>query len=114
MDGFYNEHLVRDVGALNLALFVLTAGALILATMALARLTALAWIAYALPHFVYHLRHLSMPMAGSEKVALVASLAVTVIAPLIVLTARPRTHDLSPRGGIASPGEARPVHLSRA
>jgi hypothetical protein len=85
MDGRYNEHLVRDVGALNLALLVLTLGALVIGTMAVARLAALSWLAYSVPHLVYHLRHLSMPMAGTEKVALVVSLAVTVVAPLVVL-----------------------------
>ena len=56
---------------------VLTVGALFVGTRAVARLTALAWLVYSVPHFVYHLRHLSMPMAGAEKVALVVSLAIT-------------------------------------
>jgi nucleoside-diphosphate-sugar epimerase len=85
MDGAYNEHLIRDVGALNLALLVFTLGALFVSLRAVARITALAWLVYSVPHFVYHLRHLSMPMSGGEKVAVVASLAVTVIAPLIIL-----------------------------
>ncbi|HYL51967.1 MAG TPA: NAD-dependent epimerase/dehydratase family protein, partial [Acidimicrobiia bacterium] len=93
MDGRYNEHLVRDVGALNLALLVLTAGALVIGTMAVARLAALSWLAYSVPHLVYHLRHLSMPMAGTEKVALVVSLAVTVVAPLVVLWPVRRVSD---------------------
>jgi hypothetical protein len=90
MGGLYNQHLVRDVGALNLALFVVTAAAIVVSTRALAKTAALAWLAYSVPHFVYHLRHLSMPMTGGEKVVLVGSLAVTVIAPLVILFDRRR------------------------
>jgi nucleoside-diphosphate-sugar epimerase len=90
MDGPYNQHLVRDVGALNLALLVLTVAAIVVSTRVLAKTAALAWLAYSVPHFVYHLRHLSMPMAGAEKVVLVGSLAVTVIAPLVILFDRRR------------------------
>ena len=90
MDGRYNEHLIRDVGVLNLALLVVTVAALLVSTRVLANTAAVAWLAYAVPHFVYHLRHLSMPMSGGEKVALVGSLAVTVIAPLVILLDRRR------------------------
>jgi nucleoside-diphosphate-sugar epimerase len=93
MDGPYNEHLVRDVGALNLALVVVTLGALIVATRAVARVAAVAWLVYSIPHFVYHLRHLTMVMPGADKVGIMVSLATTIIAPVVVLlTARaPRT-----------------------
>jgi len=114
MDGRYNEHLVRDVGALNLALFVLTLGALVIGTMAVARLAALSWLVYSVPHLVYHLRHLSMPMAGTDKVALVVSLAVTVVAPLVVLWPGGRASDDVDIRELTSAGEARPVQVSRA
>ena len=35
MDGRYNEHLIRDFGALNLALLVLTIGAIVVGTRAI-------------------------------------------------------------------------------
>jgi hypothetical protein len=114
MDGRYNEHLVRDVGALNLALLVLTLGALVIGTMAVARLAALSWLVYSVPHFVYHLRHLSMPMAGTEKVALVVSLAVTVIAPVVVLWPARRASDDVDIRELTSAGEARSLRVSRA
>jgi nucleoside-diphosphate-sugar epimerase len=85
MDGRYNEHLIRDVGALNLALLVLTVGALWVGTRAIARITALSWLAYSIPHWVYHLRHLSMPMSGAEKVAVMVSLSVPILAALLIL-----------------------------
>jgi nucleoside-diphosphate-sugar epimerase len=99
MDGPYNEHLVRDVGALNLALVVVTVAALVLSTRALARTAAIAWLVYSVPHFVYHLRHLTMAMPGTDKAGIVVSLGITVVAPIVVL--------LTARGAVSS-GEAVP------
>ena len=90
MDGRYNEHLVRDVGALNLALLVVTIGAIFVGLRALSRITAIAWLVYSVPHLVYHWRHLTMAMPGFDKVAMIGSLSVPVIAAIIVLFDRPR------------------------
>lgn len=84
-DGPYNQHLVRDVGSLNLALVVLVLAALFVGTRALARTAMVAWLVNAVPHFAYHLRHLSMNMAGSDKVGIVATLGFAVVAPLLAL-----------------------------
>ncbi|HEV7524378.1 MAG TPA: NAD(P)-dependent oxidoreductase [Acidimicrobiia bacterium] len=89
-DGRYNEHLIRDVGALNLALLVLTIGALFVGSRAVSRITAGAWLVYSAPHLIYHLRHLSMPMPGVDKVGIVVSLSVPVVAAIIVLFDRTR------------------------
>jgi hypothetical protein len=91
MDGRYNEHLVRDVGALNLALLALTIGAIFVGSRAISRITAIAWLAYSVPHLVYHLRHLTMVMPGFDKVAMIGSLSIPVVASIIVLFDRART-----------------------
>jgi hypothetical protein len=114
MDGPYNEHLIRDVGALNLALLVVTIGALVLATRAVARIVAIAWLVYSVPHFVYHLRHLTMSMSGADKVGTVVSLAVTVVAPIVLLVTARRVPDAVRSGGVRSGSEARAVSISRA
>ncbi len=85
MDGRYNEHLIRDFGALNLALLVLTIGAIVVGTRAITRITALSWIVFSVLHLVYHLRHLTMAMPGFDKVAMITSLSVPVIAGFIIL-----------------------------
>jgi hypothetical protein len=90
MDGRYNEHLIRDFGALNLALFALTVCAIFIGTRTVARVVGAAWIVYSVPHLVYHLRHLSMPMPGAEKVVLVVSLAAPIIAAIVLFFDRPR------------------------
>jgi nucleoside-diphosphate-sugar epimerase len=114
MDGLYNEHLVRDVGALNLALLVVTIGALVIGTRALARTAAVAWLVYSVPHFVYHLRHLTMSMSGADKIGIVISLAITIVAPIVVLATARRVSDAARAGGVRSGSEARAVSVSRA
>jgi nucleoside-diphosphate-sugar epimerase len=90
MDGRYNEHLIRDFGALNLAIFVLTVGALFVGTRAISRVAAASWIVYSVPHLVYHLRHLTMVMPGVDKVGMVVSLSLPILAAMVVLLYRPR------------------------
>jgi hypothetical protein len=85
MDGPYNQHLVRDVGSLNLALVVLVFAALVVGTRVLARTAMIAWLVNAVPHFVYHLRHLTMNMPGADKIGIVATLGFAALAPIVVL-----------------------------
>ena len=96
MDGPYNQHLVRDVGSLNLALVVLVFAALFVGTRTLARVAMVVWLVNAIPHFLYHLGHLKMDMTGGDKFALVATLGFAAVAPIVVLlwTGKGRTPAL--------------------
>jgi nucleoside-diphosphate-sugar epimerase len=86
MDGPYNEHLVRDVGSLNLALVVLVLAALFVSTRTLARTAAVVWLVNAVPHFAYHARHINTAgMEGSDKVVLLLTLGGAVLLPALVL-----------------------------
>jgi hypothetical protein len=85
MDGPYNQHLVRDVGSLNLALVVLVFAALVVGTRTMARVAMIVWLVNAVPHFLYHLGHLAHDMPGGDKVALVLTLGFAVVAPIFVL-----------------------------
>jgi hypothetical protein len=85
-DGPYNEHLIRDVGGLNLGLAVLTATAAIHGRATLAPLAAACWLIFSVPHFAYHVTHLG-PFGAIDATAQVVSLALQVAAPLwVVLT----------------------------
>lgn len=106
MDGRYNEHLIRDFGALNLAMFVLTAGAIFVGSRALSRVAAVSWIVYSVPHLVYHLRHLTMAMPGVDKVGTVASLSVPILAAIIVLFDRPAMPAATVDGRGSAPAPA--------
>lgn len=84
VDGPYNEHLVRDFGALNLALAVVTVAALIAFGRPLVIAVAVAWLAWGVPHLVYHLRHLDVYDTG-DKVLNVASLVALPVLAVLVL-----------------------------
>ena len=79
-DGPFNEHLVRDVGSLNLALTVLTVAAAILLVRSLVVVAALGWLAYGIPHLVYHLRHRDVYDTGDQVASLVSLALVPALA----------------------------------
>ena len=54
----YNEHLVRDVGAFNLALTVVLVAAAWTLDRTLVRVALAALLVYALPHTIFHAGHL--------------------------------------------------------
>ena len=61
--GPYNEHLVRDYGAMNLALGVLLSSAAISLERRLTQVALLTYLAFATPHFLFHatqIHHLSL------------------------------------------------------
>ncbi|WP_068179053.1 hypothetical protein [Mycobacterium sp. UM_CSW] len=59
--GPYNEHFVKDVGAMFLALTALTAVTVVLvANQTLVRVTAVAWLVFNTLHCLYHLSMLQM------------------------------------------------------
>lgn len=87
VDGPYNEHLVRDVGALNLALAVVAIVAFVTLSRAAVLAAGGAWLVYGVPHLVYHLRHLD-ELDGGDDVAVAVTLALNVlVAGLVVVTA---------------------------
>jgi hypothetical protein len=87
VDGPYNEHLVRDVGELNLALALVALIALVTLRRVAVLMAGGAWLVYGLPHLVYHLRHLE-PLKDADQVSVPVTLALNVVvAALVVWTA---------------------------
>ena len=84
VNGPYNEHFVRDFGALNLALAVVTIFALVTFARPLVIAVAVAWLAWSVPHLVYHLRHLDVYDTG-DKVLNVSALAALPVLAILVL-----------------------------
>ncbi len=82
-DGLYNQHLVRDVGELNLALVVVTTVALVTLAPMLVRAVLAGWIVYSVPHLVYHLRNME-PFATDDQVSIAASLALVPILAIVL------------------------------
>ena len=82
--GSYDEHLVRDVGGLFLALAIASIWAWW--RPQLVRPLAVAWLLQGLLHFTFHLRHLQH-FEGFDKVAQTASLATIPAVAAIALWA---------------------------
>ena len=90
VDGPYNEHLVRDVGQLSLAIALVSGVAAWTMVPILVRVAAAAWLVNAIPHFVYHLRHLDT-YDTADQVGNVFSLGLLVALPIVVLVLSYRT-----------------------
>ena len=84
IDGPFNEHLIRDVGGLNLALLAVTAAALLRTSSLLLRVTGAAWLVMELPHAAYHGLHDTPAGSTTDRVLAEASLG-TLVASAIAL-----------------------------
>ena len=82
--GPYNEHLVRDVGALNLALGVLLVVAAVLLERRLLQASLVAYLAYAVPHFIFHVSTAHAFPLG-DNIANLITLGLAVLLPLVLL-----------------------------
>jgi len=80
----YNEHLVRDVGALFLATSVVLIAAAIWLDRRLVLVALVSYLVYAAPHFIYHVLNLG-PFSTGDAIAETVILAFTVIAPVWLL-----------------------------
>ncbi|GLY97476.1 hypothetical protein [Actinoplanes sp. NBRC 103695] len=84
MLGPYNEHLTRDVGALYLALLVVSVWAFRRPSATAMAVTGGAWLMFNAQHFLWHSLHLSaFPMI--DKIGNVTSLGVVLILSILLL-----------------------------
>ncbi len=86
VDGPYNEHLVRDVGGLNLGLAFVAGFALVTGSVLVARAAGGAALLFGAPHLLYHATHLD-PFDTGDVVALLVSLTMAALAGLVALVA---------------------------
>jgi len=82
--GDYNEHLIRDVGGLYLALLAISVWTILRPRPESFRLVGLAWLVFGVPHLVFHLAHLDMFGTG-DKIANVVGLGGTVVLAVLLL-----------------------------
>ncbi len=103
LDGPYNEHLVRDVGALNLALTVVLAWAMVSLSRDVVAAACGASLAWGVPHLVYH----ATTTDGWATSDLVISLGGLVLfAALPVAIAVMARRHLRPEGVVSAAGRA--------
>ena len=98
----YSEHLVRDVGGLFLATAIMLAAAAIFLGRRLVAVALVSFLAFAIPHFVFHMFNLD-PYATGDVIANVLGLLATVVIPigLLWLLAQPAPE--------AAPAAAKPT-----
>lgn len=84
IDGPYNEHLVRDVGAFELGLGVLGIAAIISMATVLVRTALIALLVSGLPHAIYHLRHPD-PGGEGDPAGVVSVVLLPVVALVLLL-----------------------------
>jgi hypothetical protein len=88
VDGPYNEHLVRDVGALNLALVALLVYAMIRLSRELVTVAGVACLAWGVPHFVYHVFNTDGLATGDVIASLGGLAAFVAFAAMLLVVAR--------------------------
>jgi uncharacterized membrane protein HdeD (DUF308 family) len=92
-DGPFNEHLVRDVGQLILALAVVTVVAVVVPVAPLVRAVGAAWLVQGLPHLVYHASHLELYDTIDGVLNLVSLTVLVVLAVIALLGPQDRPVD---------------------
>jgi nucleoside-diphosphate-sugar epimerase len=85
VDGPFNEHLVRDFGALNLAVAFVLLVAAVKGGRTLVRTAAVASLLWSAPHLAYHLAHTDVLPGLADRVSNLSSLALTVVLPVAAL-----------------------------
>jgi hypothetical protein len=84
VDGPFNEHLVRDVGGLNLGLAFVAVLALVTGSLVVSRAAGGAALLYGVPHLAYHALHLD-GFDTTDAVAMLVSLSLTALAGVAAL-----------------------------
>ncbi|GAA1568327.1 hypothetical protein GCM10009789_22150 [Kribbella sancticallisti] len=80
----YSEHLFRDFGSTTLGIGIVVAAAAIWLERRLVIVALLAYLAYSLPHLVFHAHHLEGE-SSTLSAGLLAALILSVLLPLALL-----------------------------
>ena len=97
-DGPFNQHLIRDVGELNLALMVVVLAAGVTLSLPLVRAALLATLVNGVLHVVYHVGHVDM-FSSSDQVAIIGSLVLAPVVALVLLVVVRRGTEPAARVG---------------
>jgi hypothetical protein len=82
--GPYDEHLVRDVGSLLMAIGVLQVWAAARLSLLLVRVALVVGLVYGIPHLIFHASETGS-MSTGDNVVNITMLALAVIAALVLL-----------------------------
>jgi hypothetical protein len=88
----FSEHLMRDYGAMNLALGLVTAVAAITMDRVMVRTSLAAYLLFAVPHLLFHVTHHNHYTA-SQAIGETTALTIAVLLPLALLALTWRARD---------------------
>jgi hypothetical protein len=80
----FSEHLMRDYGAMNLALGLVTAVAAITMDRVMVRTSLAAYLVFAVPHLLFHVTH-HEHYTATQAVGETTALTIAVLLPLALL-----------------------------
>ena len=83
--GPYNEHLIRDVGGLYLAMAVISVWAAVVPRREIFPMVGLGWLAFNIPHCLFHFDHLDVYSAADIAGNVIALVGVVVLAALLMV-----------------------------
>ena len=105
-DGPFNEHLIRDVGAMYLGLGVASVAGLVWRTPAVFRTLGLAWTVFGALHLGYHLGHLDH-LDAANAVGSIVSLSIALALGVVLLIPGPKRRGGGEgRADVAEPTDA--------
>ncbi|MET0295878.1 MAG: hypothetical protein ABW024_00640 [Microbacterium sp.] len=90
IDGPFNEHLIRDVGSLYLALAAASIAATFSRTPDAGRVVGVAWAVFGIPHLIYHASQFSH-MSAVDVVGNIISLGASLLLGLVLMLPGPKT-----------------------
>jgi hypothetical protein len=91
----FSEHLMRDYGAMNLALGLVTAVAAITMDRVMIRTALAAYLLFAIPHLLFHVTH-QHHHTPSQAFGETTALTIAVLLPLALLALSWRVRDTEP------------------
>ncbi len=109
VDGPYNEHLIRDVGAWSLGMAVVLAVALWTLSRPVVITAGAAMTVLALPHAIYHARHADLIGSAGDQAVSIGGLFLAAAIGVAVLVAGLRRGPTSGVAGDGVPPLAPPV-----
>ncbi|MGP2438197.1 hypothetical protein [Streptomyces sp. JW3] len=80
----YNEHLLRDFGGAGLALAVVLCAAVVTMDRRLVLTSLVAYLVSAVPHLLFHARHLT-PLSAASGAGFMALLGTAVVLPAVLV-----------------------------
>jgi len=101
--GPYNEHLVRDVGGLYLALLVLSVWVWRRPTTDRLRMAGGAWLIFNSVHFLWHMLHLGV-FPTIDRIGNAVSLGGVLILSILLLLPERRVRSRPPDARLSSTG----------